>query len=241
LIAYFSIFSRWEHALGLFNSMQSDGVMPNTFTFNALVTAFNKSREWGRSVEILKSMDRLRVKPNVATFTAIQHAHAQRRETDIVVELLSKMETRGVMPNKVSYCTAIEALDAEGRTQQGMELFRVAHKRRLFENCLSLEMSEVKKIDLHGCSVAVARTVLRVVLSDFRKGNIVPSDMMVLTGRGNGTPDGASVLAEEMRSFLKSISGPFINEVRSNSDGCFQLKKEAIETWLSENNEELIK
>jgi DNA-nicking Smr family endonuclease len=85
------------------------------------------------------------------------------------------------------------------------------------------------EVDLHGCSAAVARTVLRCVLEDIRTGATAPRFITLITGRGNKSKDGP-VLATVVPKFLSANNLVF--SAIAGNDGCLLLPKVGLDTWL---------
>ena len=86
-------------------------------------------------------------------------------------------------------------------------------------------------MDLHGCSVAVARTILRCFLQDVQSGALqVAGDLTVVTGKGLGSGADGPVLGRAARAFLSENSGPRLTEVPSNT-GRFVLRGKHLNAW----------
>jgi hypothetical protein len=92
-------------------------------------------------------------------------------------------------------------------------------------------------IDLHHCSAAVGRAVMRLLLRDIREGKCGSHDITVVTGRGNRSV-GQPVLIGEIQAFLGSV-GFRIKKVPTNP-GCFILTSDSIQMWLQSDSRALL-
>eukprot|EP00613_Pedinella_sp_CCMP2098_P072836 CAMPEP_0171924692 /NCGR_PEP_ID=MMETSP0993-20121228/23219_1 /TAXON_ID=483369 /ORGANISM="non described non described, Strain CCMP2098" /LENGTH=79 /DNA_ID=CAMNT_0012563031 /DNA_START=61 /DNA_END=297 /DNA_ORIENTATION=+ len=74
----------------------------------------------------------------------------------------------------------IEVLNRAGCFAKADETMLNARKLGYYSTVWSSD----SEIDLHGCSVAVARTILRLVLLDLKAGSCPSRDIVIITGQG---------------------------------------------------------
>jgi len=91
--------------------------------------------------------------------------------------------------------------------------------------------SSFTKVDLCECSAAVARTILRILLSELQSGARKSDDIILITGRGKHSEDNKAMLSGEMRSFLRDSYGLGLSEVPGNA-GSNVLPLDSIRNWL---------
>ena len=132
----------------------------------------------------------------------------------------------GLKPDVITMNSVIEALDEYGQVDRAMDYLDEASS--LFDHVWVSE----SMVDLHECSAAVARTVMRCLLRDLKYDRRSLCDITVVTGRGKGS-EGEAVLPLEVRSFLSSIAGPTPTEVPTNP-GRFILKHRALREWIEQ-------
>jgi pentatricopeptide repeat protein len=148
--------------------------------------------------------------------------------------LLKEMAARGVALNVVSYSAAIETLYAGHQHDDCCRLYREATAGGLFES-----VRQGNKLDLHGCSAAMACTILSCYLHDVRTTpSLALADLTVVTGKGLGSGEGGPVLVHATRAHLVEIGGPYITEVPENA-GRFVLRKEDVAEWIQQQAQEL--
>eukprot|EP00613_Pedinella_sp_CCMP2098_P060822 CAMPEP_0171986624 /NCGR_PEP_ID=MMETSP0993-20121228/274965_1 /TAXON_ID=483369 /ORGANISM="non described non described, Strain CCMP2098" /LENGTH=289 /DNA_ID=CAMNT_0012639535 /DNA_START=27 /DNA_END=896 /DNA_ORIENTATION=+ len=217
---------QWEKAVELLNSMQDRGVEPNVISYSAAISACGKCGQWEKAVELLNSMHNRGLEPDVVSYSAAISACEKGGQWEKAVELLNTMHYRGVKPNEITMPACIEVLEGAGRFAKADEIMVSAQKLGYFGTVRSSD----SEIDLRGCSVAVARTLLRLVLLDLKSVSYPSRDIVIITGQGKGSGERGAVLPDQVRSFLIECSGPQITEVPTNP-GRFLLVREDILTW----------
>ena len=136
------------------------------------------------------------------------------------------MEGRGVTPNAISYNAAVEALEFASRFEEAAELLMEARGHGFYIKAFT----STSKIDLHDCSEAVARTIMRIVLSEVQSGFRKPGKLTIITGWGKHSED-KPVLPGEVRSFLRDYYDLELTEVPGNR-GRFVIPLGSIQKWL---------
>ena len=132
-----------------------------------------------------------------------------------------------VEPDVVTYRATIEALDAAAQHDECCRVYREARRAGHYAS-VSPRPSEM---DLHDCSAAVARTILRCFLQDVQAGvSRAAGDVTVVTGKGLGSGAEGPVLGHAARAFLSESGGPRVTEVPGNA-GRFVLRGEDLEAW----------
>jgi pentatricopeptide repeat protein len=212
---------QWRSSLELFRNMEQIGLHPNIKSFNNTISVCGKAKQWRKALGLFNSMESRGLEPDVITFNTMITAYAKGGQWEKALELFNSMESRGLEPNVITFSTMMTACEKGGQWEKAMELFNSARSA----GCLCNVLSSNRQIDLHDCSVSVARIALAVFLNELRSGVRTPCDVTVITGRGNNSI-GDAVLPSEMRSFFaeKFID---ITEIPSNP-GAFLLKKETL-------------
>ena len=138
--------------------------------------------------------------------------------------LFNSMESCGVKPNAITYNAAISSCEKGGQWEKALVLFnsirvaasiarchhllpeeeqrchRGAGLRGSMEYIFSKAFSSSNKFDLHDSSAAVARPIMRVVLSEWASWAKMPGGIAVITGWGKHSKD------EPLLSFLGDIA-----------------------------------
>ena len=138
------------------------------------------------------------------------------------------MPRRGLEPDVFTFHAVIEALDAASQAETAMVLMSKARSQGLYPKAWASDI----EVDLHDCSAAVARTIMRCLLQDLRSGvRLSGRSLTVVTGRGNNSDGGKAVLPSEIREFLVECKGPAFTDVLKNP-GRFVLRKESLRSWV---------
>lgn len=214
---------RWREGLEILKSIDESGLTPDVMSFSAAISACEKDENWEQAIELLDSMRTRGISPNVICFNAALSSCVGQWERAIA--LLQSHADYEIQPDVVSFSVVFEALDRAQRHTDAMELMFEARSRGLFIKAWSSQ----SQVDLHGCSAAVARTVMRCLLQDLCRGERSSQSLAVITGRGKHS-SGNAVLPSEVRLFLLEVSGPETTDVPDNP-GCFLLTASAISKW----------
>ena len=79
------------------------------------------------------------------------------------------------------------------------------------------------RIDLHGMTAAQAEAAVRSFVDSWRR-RVAGAVVLIITGKGKGSPDGA-VLRPAIRTFLKTkLSGYVSDWALDDSEGAFRVR-----------------
>ena len=218
---------KMQEALDLLDLMVSrGGAQPDTITFSSAISACRQDGAWGQALFLLDRCVEAGLAPNVITLNAVLSTFKSAREWKRALDLLDQMKTvYDVFPDVVSYNTVFESLDKAGRGVEIVSLMNEARARGLYRQAFK----SGNTVDLHGCSAAVARAVMRVVLNDLKSGTREASEhLVVVTGRGLHSR-GKAILPQEVRAFIRACDGPATTDVHP---GHFVIEEQAIAKWI---------
>jgi pentatricopeptide repeat domain-containing protein 1 len=215
----------WEKALQLMRVMVQNKHKLDTITLNAAISACEKSGQWETALGLLESMPGLGIAPNVITISATISACGKGGQWEKALYLFESMPEHSLEPDAIAVRSTVEALDAADQFDRAAHIMEEGRSRGLFDDVWVSDST----VDLHQCSAAWARSLLRCLLRDLRTSKRKVCDIVVITGRGNRSV-GSPVLPQETRSFLTSVEGPIPTDVPGNP-GQFVLKKKSILAW----------
>jgi pentatricopeptide repeat protein len=222
---------QWEKTVELLDSMPGYSVKPDAITFIATIGACVKGGQWEKAIELLDSMMDGRLQPDITTFNAVIGACEKSGQWEKAMELLDSMKDDGVKPDVITFSACIEALHAASRFEEAVGLMAMARDSGFYLGA----WRSPSKVDVHDSTIAVAQTILRLLLSELKCGVRVPScDIVVVPGRGSrsGNKRGAFV-PEQALAFLRESRGPEVTEVPENPVHLL-LTLENIEKWRAQ-------
>merc|ERR1719291_1579060 len=101
-------------ALDLFRSMKEAEVLPDAFTYNALISACEKRLWPERAEELFREMEANGPEPDVIAYTALISCWAKSKKPEKAMQLLEEMQSKGVSPNAITYSTLAWACEKSG-------------------------------------------------------------------------------------------------------------------------------
>lgn len=181
---------QWEQSLELIEEMRAKGLEPDLISYNAAISACEKGDQWQSSLDLLEEMRRNGVIPDRISYNATISACKKGGEWRRAVDLFEEMQHRGIEPNVITYSAVIAACELAGKHEKAMVLFRQAKGREVFvETDL---VPEEDLLDLRFLSVPVARTALRVYVSDLHQPGeyFREKHLKIVTGKGQKGTEG---------------------------------------------------
>jgi pentatricopeptide repeat domain-containing protein 1 len=123
-ITQLGVRKRLKDALELYAGMPKAGAnQPTVATFNALVTACDKSEQWPRAVEVFEQMKAVGVQPDVYSFVALIRALGNGAEWERMESAFEQMKAAGVQPSLDTYSILIAAFGKGGHWERMREVF----------------------------------------------------------------------------------------------------------------------
>ena len=115
--------------LHLLADMRADGLQPNSFCYNAAITACARARRWRQGIAIMHEMEDEAeatgdpsVAPTVHTYSAVMKACAAGGQWRTAHQLIGRMERQGLEPNSFHYGCVIDACGRCGEVDKVMKL-----------------------------------------------------------------------------------------------------------------------
>ncbi|KAI3935169.1 hypothetical protein MKW98_018358 [Papaver atlanticum] len=117
-----------EEALGLFERMSAEGIVPGLVSWNILIASYNQSGKCDQAMELMEKMNENGLSPDVFTWTSMISGFAQNNRTNQALELFREMLVSGVEPNGVTVASAVSACASLKSLKKGKELHSVEVK-----------------------------------------------------------------------------------------------------------------
>ena len=159
--------------------------------------------------------------PTVITYNAVISACEKGNECQEALRLFNEMQTRGLTPNVITYSAIIEVLSVTNEITLMHNIVKVAILSGIW-NDVKVKRNSIDALDLHNCSVAVSKALIRHYILEFNSVYDAKSstlrEMLLITGRGNHVLDDGrkGVLREEIEIFVKEELNLMIRLVPNN-------------------------
>ncbi|CAJ1404314.1 unnamed protein product [Effrenium voratum] len=125
----------WARALALLAEIPEHRLVPNVFTYTAVMGAFARAKRWQDCLGLLSEMRSLGLAPNVVSFgSAISACEKAWR---VALALLDGMEDLSVQRNVVTFNAAIAACASAGEWQQATAVLASMKGHRCIPNIIS--------------------------------------------------------------------------------------------------------
>ena len=106
-----------------FDSMLSDGVAPNVYTYNILVRALCGRGHRKEALSILRDMRGAGCGPNVVTYNTLVAAFFRAGEVDGAERLVGMMLEGGLKPNLVTFNSMVNGMCKAGKMEDARKVF----------------------------------------------------------------------------------------------------------------------
>ena len=116
----------------IFDSIQ--GAVRDAGTYNAMLTAYERSGEWNEALALFRQMNDSSCLPDSKSYNIVIAACGQARQWQECLDLYADMQTKGVPRDAVIYNTVIAALQNAGQWSQARELLQTEAERGV-PNC----------------------------------------------------------------------------------------------------------
>lgn len=237
-------FQWWEAALSLLRRMKECGLYPDIQTFSSAISACEAAGQWQRAIGVLRQMNADNVcTPNLYCFNAALAACEKGGAWLEAVELYERMESAGVTPNFISVNSLLIALEQACQMELAEHIYREAVKKRIIQpwkwtTCIEERQSRrIRAMDLHFCSVAMAKIALRnVMYSLFTRSPLLDlskQDLVLIVGKGNRSQNNVPILLPEVQKFVSQEYG--LNIARDETNlGRLRIRREDLLQYCQE-------
>jgi pentatricopeptide repeat protein len=226
---------RWEDAKRLLARMEREGLAPNGKVMCSIISCCGAAGRWREAVEAFRDMDRMRVAKDGAIYNALINALKSAGQWTLAIDVLRE-STHDSAINQVDYLSSEEA----------GKLAREIYSLGLTEGALDKWYRDEEQrivLDLHSLSIAVAITVVSLLLEELTTGSLEPARLRVITGRGNHINNSGTrgVLRTEIEAYLAQKLQPTglltVERVPGN-DGCIEIPEASVVRWIAAAKQE---
>ncbi|GAU15176.1 hypothetical protein TSUD_09140 [Trifolium subterraneum] len=103
--------------------MLAYGVLPNVFTYNALILAQLKSGNIRKAYSLKEKMPASGLRPDVVTYNLLIGDACNSERLDLAWKLLDEMQRRGCEPDLITYTELIKGFCIRRRVKKAEELY----------------------------------------------------------------------------------------------------------------------
>lgn len=129
--------TEWRTALELLAEMRGKGVAPNSFTFNAVMTACDRGGQWRMALALFEKMRAAGVAPDVISYAAAIQACGRGGQARRALDFLDEMRHAGMVPNVIVYNSAITVCANKGLWEKALELLGDMRVQKLIPTAAS--------------------------------------------------------------------------------------------------------
>lgn len=108
----------------LFQAMQRQGCMPDSFTYLSLVQAYTVSLNYSKAEETIHAMQNKGIQPSCAHFNILISAFAKVGLIDEARRIYRELSTFGLIPDLVCYRTMMKGYLERGCVEEGINFFK---------------------------------------------------------------------------------------------------------------------
>lgn len=240
----------YEVSRGIWRLMEISGVHMNDDSYTYIILACKTECLWEEAMDILSAWGGTPLSlSSKKVYSACISVLVESKAWQASVSILDEMETKGVTPSEVTYNSAIEALDASEEYVRAELVFQSALRMDgIYANWLAINSDDDPNektgitLDLHRLPIAVAKAALRHTLGEMSTGRMTVDDLVVITGRGRGTPSRFS--KNQTRGLMRSSVLEFllrmelITEEMADNPGRLLVRKESLQQWFLEQEQD---
>ncbi|KAL3609118.1 hypothetical protein D5086_000138 [Populus alba] len=128
--ALVDMYSKWkiEEALVLFERMKLEGLEPNDFTWNALISGYARRGDSDGAFSLLSKMTREGLVPDLVTWNAMIAGFVQGERAGDAFKLFQDMLVLGVKPNLVTVAGLLPACGLTSSIQRGRAIHGLVYR-----------------------------------------------------------------------------------------------------------------
>lgn len=218
-------FEWWECAISLLRRMKESGLRPDTPTLSSAISACEAAGQWQLALGILQSAmhdesDEFDNGLNLYCFNAAIAACEKGGAWVEALEIYERMKEQGgheLRPNIVTLNSLILALDTAGQKELAVNMYEDGLHKKFIKSPWRLTLDsvtaeQIKAIDLHSYSAALARAAIRSHMDALHASTDLDSrmladDLTIIVGKGLRSEAAVPVLKKAVHDLLQSEYG----------------------------------
>ncbi|AET00837.2 putative pentatricopeptide [Medicago truncatula] len=99
----------WSRVTAIFYSMKTNGVVPDLYIYNTLITCCRQGSLYEEAVNVFDRIKSAGFVPDRVTYNALLDVFAKVRRPKEALQVLKDMESNGFSPNVITYDSLISA------------------------------------------------------------------------------------------------------------------------------------
>ncbi|KAF9619628.1 hypothetical protein IFM89_007949 [Coptis chinensis] len=112
----------WNKILAVVDGMRSQGIMPDSYTYNTLISCCRRGSLYEEAAEIFGQMKSAGFTPDKVTYNALLDVYGKSRRPKEAMEVLREMELNEFSPSIVTYNALISAYAKDGLLDEALDL-----------------------------------------------------------------------------------------------------------------------
>jgi len=112
----------------IFQAMQRQGCLPDSFTYLSLVQGYTRNRNFYKAEETLHAMQSKGIPPSCVHFNILLHAFTKAGLIEEAKRVYEELSTFGLVPDLVCYRTMLNGYLKYGYVEEGINFFESIHE-----------------------------------------------------------------------------------------------------------------
>ncbi|KAN0029796.1 hypothetical protein ACTA71_007933 [Dictyostelium dimigraforme] len=113
-----------DNCLLIFERMLAEGITPNNYIFNSLITAHMNVGKVDESFQILRSMeDQYHLVPDHINYTTLMNGLVRNGKTKLAIQLFSEARIKGMQPDSVTLSVMVDACAKEDLVEKAFQYY----------------------------------------------------------------------------------------------------------------------
>eukprot|EP00668_Euglena_longa_P017990 GGOE01022493.1.p1 GENE.GGOE01022493.1~~GGOE01022493.1.p1 ORF type:complete len:747 (+),score=212.83 GGOE01022493.1:102-2342(+) len=114
----------WEGAEALFSQMVLRGVQPTLYTYNTMISIYEKTWQWEKALMVYMELQRDGLAPDLITYNSLISSLAKGMQYERALRIFEVMRLRNVTPDVITYSALLTACEKTERWEVALELFK---------------------------------------------------------------------------------------------------------------------
>ncbi|OIV92593.1 hypothetical protein TanjilG_07584 [Lupinus angustifolius] len=112
----------WSKIIALVDAMKRDGVPPDLYTYNTLISCCRRGSLYEEAVQLFDEMKLAGFRPDKVTYNALLDVFGKSRKPKEAMQVLREMESNGFSPTIVTFNSLISAYARGGLLEEALNL-----------------------------------------------------------------------------------------------------------------------
>ncbi|XP_052195189.1 pentatricopeptide repeat-containing protein At4g36680, mitochondrial [Diospyros lotus] len=124
LIRSYGVAGMFDHALRMYNQMDELRTPRSAISFNALLSACNRSRLFNRVPQLFEEIPQSHgISPDKVSYSVLVKSYCESGSPESAIAIMKEMEAKGIEITVVTYTTVLDALYKQGKSDEAERIW----------------------------------------------------------------------------------------------------------------------